>query len=96
MSTYQIAQRQLAALQAAREKARDIWYAWINQADDAELEQYAALHKALGKTVGKCSPADLVSACQGNPRLVQQLPQLLRERLQEANLLPWKGSICAA
>ena len=96
MNTYPSALKHIAALKATREKARDIWYAWINQADDAELEQYEALQKAFGRTAGRHTPADLVSECQGNPRLAQQLPQLLRERLQEANLLPRKGSTCAA
>ena len=89
MTIYQAALKQLADLKAAREKARDIWYAWINQADATELGQYQNLCKAVyGKRVRNYVPADIVWACREHPTLAQQMPQTLRQMLRGASLLP--------
>ena len=86
---YQTALKQLAELKAAREKARDIWYAWINQADRAEIGQYQNLCQAVyGKRVRNNAPAEIVLACSEHPSLAQQMPHTLRKMLQGASLLP--------
>ncbi|MBR5705552.1 MAG: hypothetical protein IKX21_06260 [Deltaproteobacteria bacterium] len=69
-----------------RRMIHNVWNAWFAQADECEWNQYKELRWAFAPGQ-PCSVTRLIRACLDNPYLASQLPQSLRERLQEASLL---------
>ena len=64
-----------------------VFTAWLLNADADELDGYDAVRNAIAPEQ-HCSVVKVTLACAEDENLRALLPRTLRERLQEANLLP--------
>ena len=60
---------------------------WLCTGNEAEFAQFDAVRERFAPNE-VCSVISLIRGCRGDPALYEQLPETLRQLLQERNLPP--------